>query len=256
MLSVGFIDYINSYPLNGAFRLKKINPQAQLTFQVPSELNRMLRDNTLDASFISLYEFVEGDYIPIGEFGIAAQDAILSVNLYIKNSLSSLHHAKVGVTSESATSVQLLKILCRHFWNVSPHFEILNPALPLSDYEGILLIGDRALKNLTLPGFTTIDLATEWYEKTGTPCVFAVFAAQKNLSLQKKEALALFTERLKESLNWSIAHPEEITMLASQKTGVSKEVIEKYYQICHFKLGSEHKNAIHLFKELANGILC
>lgn len=245
--SFGFIDFIHSYPLNGAFRLNKIDPCAHLSYETPKVLATLLKAQKLDGAFISLTDYLEGDFLPTS-YGIAAEKSILSVNLYLKK--ERLHDgARIGVTPLSRTSILLLKILCHYFWRVTPLFETLDRARPFSAYDGVLLIGDEALKQLIIPEFITYDLADLWYQYTQLPFVFAL------LALQKETKATPFLQKIGESLEFAKSHPQKILSLAQEKTGLPEDLIQKYYTLCHFVLDERHHTSITLFKKLAYGIL-
>lgn len=252
-LNIGFIDYIHSYPINAPFRLQKMDPLAQLVYANPLKLNELLKTRFLEASFISLAEYLEGkdelyDFCP--PFVIAAHKQIFSVNLYYRESITSLDGAKVGIFKESTTSVLLLKVLCHHFWKISPEFVSLE-SLSWEQYSGILLIGDEALTHQTIPGFKTLDLASAWNEVTDLPFVFALFASHKSLTTSQKEKLNLFIDKLEKALTWSKEHMSIIEMLAQKKTGLPLDLIQKYYQTCVYHFEKKHQQTIQLFERLA-----
>ncbi|MCB1180780.1 MAG: menaquinone biosynthesis protein [Chlamydiia bacterium] len=243
--------------MNYSFKKGMIAPSVELYYAVPSHLNALIHQGKLDLSFVSLKEFLDHKrtkYEQIPGYGIAAEKKILSVNLYHKGALKELDGARVGLTHHSATSAALLKVLCYHFWNISPCFEILDRSLPFATYQGILLIGDEALLNLEIPNFTTVDLAESWYNQTHLPFVFSVIARQKELLSEKEQAVAHFLCQLEMSLAYSEKHIEEIACLAKKQCALPLELIKTYYKICHYRLGEIHYKAISLFNQLIHEI--
>ncbi len=88
---------------------------------------------------------------------------------------------------QSRTSVQLTKILCKHYWKINPK---LLPAYPgfQKDIVGSnagLIIGDRAIRVLGKYQYE-YDLGEEWYKWQNLPFVFAVWIANKEIDEEWK----------------------------------------------------------------------
>jgi chorismate dehydratase len=85
---------------------------------------------------------------------------------------------------QSRTSVELMKLLARKFWNISPKWTSTNPGFidkELPRDAGMLVIGDRnfLMKNKFAYEY---DLAQVWYEYSGLPFVFAAWVSKKPVS--------------------------------------------------------------------------
>ncbi len=106
---------------------------------VPSQINKALKNRHIDAGFISS---IKSPYYKCTQLGIVAQKAVYSV-FVIKG--------EPKIDHESATSNQLAKLL---------------------ELKGEVIIGDKALQYYLMGG-EGIDLATAWYKKTQLPFVFA-----------------------------------------------------------------------------------
>lgn len=206
-------------------------------FEVPATLSKLLKSDELDMALTSSVTTIQDNLHFLPHFGIAATNEILSVNLYVKNELKTLNEATCALTSQSLTSIALLKILCR-FWNVSPHFVPSHP-----DPDAFLLIGDDALLNMEPKGYRRIDLAKSWYEMTGLPFVFALFGYQKG-SYQHLE------KALDQALSWYESHTEEFLSQVSKKTTLNKELLKRYYTLCHYRLTEKEHQGLQLFRKL------
>src|SRR5262245_46647635 len=168
-MRIGFVDYINTLPISLPFRLGIIETNFEFVYKIPSELNHLLRGGKLDIALVSSVEYLQGNYSLAPGFGIACADQIMSVNLYTQIPISALTGKRVGLTHHSATSVELLKVLCYHLWKIEPQFELLDRKEPLSKYAAFLLIGDEALANVSVSSFEAIDLGLAWHTLTGLP---------------------------------------------------------------------------------------
>lgn len=255
MLTVGFIDYLNAFPLNGAFRLGILEPNSTLNYlPTPLRCNQLLREGTLDIGLVSSAEYLEGSYDLLPGFGVCSYSKILSVNLYTKKAPSQLESGRIGLTPHSATSIALLKILFKEIWKATPTLEPLDRTLPESSYDAILLIGDEALKRQTIDGFQTIDLAEAWTQMTGLPFVFAVFAVRKPIWEKEKAAVENFHKRLNAALNWAENNPEDIVAFAEKYSSLPASLIKRYYSLCHYRIGNKALEGLTLFKQLKNAL--
>lgn len=188
----------------------------------------MIRQGDLDLCLTSSFEYLQNreryDLVP--GFCIAAK-RVLSVNLYLRNQ----NPTHIALTEESATSAQLVKLLCRHFWNIDPEFIPLPDMEVCTDYDGFLLIGDKALMHPTFPDYQTIDLADAWYQKTGLPMTFAVLIAQKGVDTRE------FMIELDQSVKWGEENRKTIVQHAATKLKLPSRTIETYFSNLRYRLG-------------------
>src|SRR4029077_20919846 len=83
------------------------------------------------------------------------------------------------------TSAALAQILLRKRYGVAPVVEPLplDRAAETLDVDAVLLIGDRAMR-ACLPGFAhAFDLGQEWFDWTGLPFVYAIWAVREGADL-------------------------------------------------------------------------
>src|SRR5207302_3202949 len=82
----------------------------------------------------------------------------------------------------SWTSVNLCKLLLKHFWKISPVLEDAkeNYIHDIKETTAGVVIGDRALAQRKISPFI-YDLGGAWKTMTGQPFVFAVWIANKHL---------------------------------------------------------------------------
>jgi chorismate dehydratase len=185
---VGRIPYLNSEPfyvdLTGH----------ELVVLPPRALGQAVADGRVDAGPFSLVDLfrLEAALTPLA-FGISTPGLARSVVLFSERPVKELDGAVIGVTEETSTSVQILRLLLAGRYGVTPRAWVSaeEPA------DGVLLIGDRALRALAAPGAPPhrIDIGQEWVEWTGLPCVFARWAVRSAIAPAEREGLALALER-------------------------------------------------------------
>ncbi|WP_348660491.1 menaquinone biosynthesis protein [Chlamydiifrater volucris] len=255
LIKLGCVDYINALPLYYGGILSF--PSVDLWFGKPSELlSRFLTFSPSNRNITPSEVFLTGStgtFLPSAAFlptyGIAAYKNILSVNLYAKPSLFSYSStlSKIAITKESCASVALLQVLCNRLWKINPKFISTSTEILLqnySQYDGILLIGDTALKNQIIQGLVTYDLANAWYELTRLPFVFACFLLSPNFS-QKK----LLESFLDTSLKFFEQDPALVLARAKQKTLLPIDYLKRYYSHCQYRLGKEELRGLDTFRK-------
>jgi chorismate dehydratase len=88
----------------------------------------------------------------------------------------------IALDYQSHTSVELLKILLKEYWQLSP--ELIKAEVRFEDSikgkHAALVIGDRAFA-LNAKHTYTYDLSAIWKEMTGLPFVFAAWVANKKI---------------------------------------------------------------------------
>lgn len=167
---------------------------------VPTEMNEALLSRRVDIANISAVEFIRNAHTleALPDFSVSVLGPVYSVNLFHTRPLPELR--RIALTSQSAMSVALLEVLLRER-GLSPTLERAEGdarTLLAQGYDGVLRIGDSALREwygavgpltpettmTSLPhagrGITVTDLAESWFELTGHPFVFAVWAYHKD----------------------------------------------------------------------------
>ncbi|MBJ7449798.1 MAG: menaquinone biosynthesis protein [Parachlamydiales bacterium] len=247
---MGQIQYVNTLPIFGGFLEKAVASDAQFVMATPTRLNRLLREKSLDLSMISSVEYLskQDEYIPFAHLGIASKDELQSVCLYTKLPINQLNHKKIAVTGESATSVKLLQILCKHFWKISPIFTPLDEKGMQGD--AFLLIGDRCLSHQNIDGYQRIDLSHVWYEATKLPFVFALFVLRKEIIKEKENEIMKFQDEVLKSLAWSESNIDTIIARAHQQTQLTTELLSLYYSRVINRITDEEIVGLEHFSEL------
>lgn len=126
----------------------------------------------------------------VGEYGVANHGAAMSVLLMSDVPVDQLDGQKISVTEDTATSVQLTRVLCADHWKIAP--ELVPHDEPA---KAKLVIGDEAnrLRKLGQSPYV-YDLAEEWHKLTHLPFVFAVWVLRSDVPAEQFAAFgkALF----------------------------------------------------------------
>jgi len=181
MLRIGLIEYANCTPIYHVIRQKFSCSGYEFVRGVPTELNSFLELGKIDVCPSSSIEYAlhHDRYRILPDLSISSDGAVASVLLFSRVPIEELDDKEILLSSESATSVNLLKILMARRYKCNCRY--VTTSLPLSDAllesPALLLIGDSALRAslLAVPTPYVYDLGAIWHDWTGLPFVFALW---------------------------------------------------------------------------------
>ena len=255
---VGRIDFVNCFPLYLHFEeeLAARGMQADVVAGNPADLNRLLVKGSIDMALPSSIEFARHrdvltllDGLAIGSFG-----AVDSVQLFSRVPVRQM--ARVALTEKSATSVCLLKVLCRE-WGVDPVFVPRRQPLAdtLADCDGLLLIGDEALYILHAGVYPlNVDLGEAWRQISGLPMVFAVCAVRREFVAAHPSDAAALQAALIASRDRCAAHPRETAAAAALIYDFNQDYLYEYFDKLRYGFGAEHRRGLAEFYRRAAAI--
>src|SRR5262249_26905080 len=151
----------------------------------PSRLADRLASGDLDVALIPVVEYFRaGTYSIVPGVSIASRGPVLSVTLFSRVPCPEIQ--SVALDEGSRTSAALARILLEKRYGVRPQTVQLPIGVAADDMstDAVMLIGDRAMK-ACLPGFAhAYDLGQEWFDWTGLPFVYAVWAVRAGTDLR------------------------------------------------------------------------
>jgi chorismate dehydratase len=244
MLTLGTIDYLNTQPIERGVSAHL--PDIEIIRGVPTAINRALIDGQVAAGPISAYEFARhaDELLLIPDLSIATLGAVNSVLLFSWHAdPRELDGLPVALTDHSATSINLLRVLCERHYDIAPEWRTMPQDLDamLGACAGALLIGDRALiegvvrRHVGRRGLPYLfDLGDEWLKLTGLPFTFAVWAARRD------QAEAVRAARLAPALQAAkcdgLARIDEIALAYAPRLGLPAGVCAKYLRDLRYNL--------------------
>ncbi len=244
-IRVGAVNYLNTKPL--IENLHALAPNVELSLDVPSKLADRLREGELDVALIPVIEYFRaGTYSVVPDISIASRGPVLSVTLFSKVPWTQIR--SVALDEGSRTSSALAQILFQNRYQIRPKLEPVpldaNPEKLSTD--AVLLIGDRAMR-ACLPGFAhAYDLGQEWFDWTGLPFVYAVWAVREGVDLAGVDQALLRAKRYGMSRTGIIAQRE------APRLGLDAGFCRRYLSnILSFDLGSREKAGLQRFYSLA-----
>jgi chorismate dehydratase len=230
---VGSVPYLNAVPLTRGL-------EEQILFAPPSELARLLQRDELDAALVSLTEVLLHDrYDILDGISVASLGEVKSVFLAHRTPLAEMR--EIYCDTASLSSLNLLKVLLAEN-GLRPELRALPDYPAAASLENVMLIGDRALEFArAAPPHELWDLGTAWFDLTGLPFVYAVWALRR----VPNEALR---RRLREARNFGL---DTLDSIISGRTDFDHDFRKDYLSWhIHYHLGAEERRGIARFMEL------
>ena len=167
-LRVGHMTYLNSE----VFYRHLPEESCELVAMPPRAMAAAVDRGDLAAGPLPTAEvFRLGDAVrPLGNLGVASDGSANSVFLFSHLPVDKLNGKRIAVTTHTATSIQLLRVLFADLWNVSGHEFVRTD----ESHDAALWIGDPALERRSSGQYPyRYDLGRSWKGLTGLPFVFA-----------------------------------------------------------------------------------
>jgi chorismate dehydratase len=262
---LGVIDYLNVRPVYDWILRRQASEEPierlRTVAGVPSEMNRALAADEIDCSNVSSIAFGThvDEWVLLPGLSVAAHGRVESVVLFSWHTdWRALDGKSVAVTSDSATSVELVRVLCERRYGVSPQLHTTAPDLDnmLRDHDAALLIGDRALLEFHTRRRVggrgqpfAFDLAAEWGAWTGLPFVFAVWAARGDRLQHVCDAGLV--DLLHDSTRRGLAHLEAISREYATRLELPPRVCLDYLRLLDYQLTPQDLLGLRTFLEMA-----
>jgi chorismate dehydratase len=273
-LRICIVEYLNTAPLVWGFTDGPLAGKYDLSFTVPSQCAEALRRGQADIAIIPAIEYQRMDgMVVVPGISIAAKTDVRSLLVVAKRPIEMAK--RVALDTSSRSSAALVRLLAAGYWKISPEFieAAPNPTEMLKQADAALVIGDPALRvalkmdtlagkapsgeqccqgdpdELPVPGFETIfvyDVAYQWREMTGKPCVLAVWAGRREAITPEVAADFEFSKR------YGLARLREISEGAAIKLDLPPLALERYLtDHINFDLDEENLAGLRLYFEKA-----
>jgi len=247
MLKLGHIVYSNCFPVHAGIIEKTVECPFKVIEGIPTELNRYLAEGKIDVSPSSSIEYATnpGKYRILPGFSITSKNKAMSIILESKVPLSGLDRKTVALTTASATSIVLLRIILELFEGVNPDFMQYEQGVeePYDTADAVLTIGDLALERASAPRFAhAYDLGELWHTKTGLPFVFAIW--QVNYKKNIEQDLARLYDVLLASKQYGLANLSGLAGRHAAGFGVPAETLVRYWNTFSYDLGPDEQKGL------------
>jgi chorismate dehydratase len=267
---ISIVEYLNTAPLVWGFTDGPLRQRYELGFATPAQCAEALRAGEADIGIIPAVEYqrMEGMAILPG-MAVAAKGEVRSILVLAKTPIETAK--RVALDRSSRSSAALVRLLCREHWKIEPEFveAAPNAEAMLEEADAALLIGDPALRiavklgqlatklpsgelccqgdprDLPVPGVETLfiyDVAYQWREMTGLPCVLALWVARPEAVTPE------MVEDFRASKEYGLSRIEEIAEGASLKLDLPAAALERYLrENIDYSLDTENLAGLRLY---------
>lgn len=252
----GRIDYTNVWPVFHYFDPARLRSETELVYGMPAELNRMLSAGEIDISAVSsfAYGLHSEDYLLLPDLSVSAFGEVQSLLLFLKSPLEQVLSGKIALTTTSATTVNLLKIIMKKFYGGEPEYVTAEPDLDrmLETADAALLIGDHAIRaSWRDHGYAVLDLGDLWKQWTGHWMTFAVWAVRREAAERHPEAISEIYRALVASKRRAAADPAPLIEEAERRIGGTADYWKGYFGgLCH-DFGAPQREGLSLYFQYA-----
>jgi chorismate dehydratase len=279
-LRISIVEFLNTAPLVWGFAEGPLAGKYDLSFTVPSQCADALRTGEVDVAIIPAIEYQRMEnVVALPGMAIAARGPVRSLLVVAKKPIQMAK--RIALDTSSRATAALVRILSKEHWRISPKFVDAEPdaAEMLKEADAALIIGDPALRialkmdalagklpsgeqccqgdpsNMPVPGFELLfvyDVAHQWREMTGKPCVLAIWAGRREAITP--EVVADFQA----SKRYGSEHIRDIAEAASIKLDLPPRALEIYLtDNIHFDLDEENLAGLRLYfkKAAAMGLI-
>lgn len=241
-IKISAVSYLNTIPFLYGIKSSKLLEQIELQLDYPSECARKLISQEVDMGLVPVAALLQiPDYQIISDYCIGANNAVRTVLLVSNVPVTEIE--AIELDYQSRTSVALVKVLAKHFWQISPKFVAAQ-----KDYEpniggknGGVIIGDRTFLPYIQQYKYVYDLAEQWKLFCGLPFVFAVWASNKKMNQQ-------FCESFNAALEIGINNLENVVNEYNEVSFIDKSDLYDYLKNnISYQLNSEKIEGMNLF---------
>lgn len=256
ILRIGQIDFTNVWPVSHYFPVAKFGPSIEIISQVPTDLNRNMRNGAIDIGPISSFAYAESHnrYYILPNLSVSAHGSVRSILLFYRDSLDRVKNGRIVLTTTSATSVNLLKIILQKFHGGNPEYSFAPPSLHdmIEGMDGALLIGDDAIRaSWERHGYQVLDLSAEWTRHTGCWMTFAIWAVQREAIESMPDLISQIQASFLESKLRGKSDQSGIITAAMDRIGGTYEYWNLYFSELNHDFSDEQKKGLLLYYQYA-----
>lgn len=255
-IRIGRIDYTNVWPIFHYFHPTGLKAEIEMITAVPSCLNKAMSEGSIDIGPISAFAYGVSShkYMLLANLSVSAYGPVNSILLFLKKPLHEALQGTIALTTSSATSINLMKIIASKFYGATPHYISMDPNLKrmMEQADAALLIGDHAIRaswyNTT---YEVIDLGELWYEWTGHWMTYAVWVIRKEALLRYSTDIGHIVRAFEESKYESVRNRELLVQDAVQIMGGTVTYWHHYFSNLNYDFDKPQQEGLRLYFQYA-----
>lgn len=255
-IRIGRINYTNVWPIFHYFSPEELSGKVEMISQVPTQLNAAMVKGDMDIGPISSFAYGEHfrNYLLFPDLSVSALGPVKSILLFHKKPFESIINGNIALTTASATSVNLLKIIIARFYGGRPKYCYVEPVLEkmLEEGDAALLIGDDAIRaHWSNRQYEVTDLGELWNRHTGCWMSFAVWAIRKSVAEEDPQTVKTIYDAFQRSKRLTAEHPEPMIDRALTLIGGTENYWRDYFANLCYDFDSRQKEGLALYYRYA-----
>jgi chorismate dehydratase len=250
---IGMVNFINTAPIYEIWKKRVQRPDWRIIAAAPKVLNRMLYADELDLGCVSSYEYAihPQRYMILADLSISASGPVGSVFLFSRLDPEALADKLVLLSSQSQTSVSLVKIILEEFYGIFPRYKVGSVMEARPDHDAcdaVLAIGDEALRLANRGDYPIrLDLGEVWHRHTGLPFVFALWTVRSEFCQEEPEQLGAIHRELLRCLDEGRRNLVAISRDVAPRIPMTTEACCRYLQSIEYDFGPDKREALSRF---------
>lgn len=255
-LKLGKIGFLNVLPIYYPLESGIISHPFDIISGTPAQLNRLMALGDLELSVVSSVEYARNPdrYFVLPDLSISCRGPVRSVVLFSRVPIEHLAGETIVASTQSHTSVALLKVLFQLHLNIEAMVVPGNctEAIRREDRPmAFLAIGDEALRLQERKDYPfRMDLGEAWHSWTGLSFVFALWVIQRTAIERWNGALMDAIGALCAAKEWGCRNLDGVSSLAAQKGPLTRREAAEYYQVLRYDLDTAEREGVGLFFQL------
>ncbi|MFN3940362.1 MAG: menaquinone biosynthetic enzyme MqnA/MqnD family protein [Chitinophagales bacterium] len=237
---LSLVSYWNTKPFLYGIQHSAVKSYFDIQLDVPSAGGKKFLQSETDIALAPVVVFNE---IPglqlITDYCIGATGPVRTVCLISNVPVDKIQ--TIWLDDHSLTSVQLLRILAKEYWHISPVFKSAGIGFidAVKDHTAALVIGDRSF-HLSGRYPYVYDLAECWVNHTSLPFVFAAWFTRQQMD-------ADIINMLNAALQFGVENIEDIAALIANASVSQSEMRQYLTQNISYNLDNAKRAGMQLF---------
>lgn len=230
---LGRINYINTCPMYYPLQKQPLPSGLKIVDGHPSDLNAAMQQGNIDIGPVSSAYYARNseNLIILPDLSISCVKRVMSVILVSRYPLDNLSGKTIALTHASASGAMLLKLFLKQR-GITPTFETrhIQRRPDVADVDAALIIGDLALTENWPAHFAFVmDLGELWWQATGLPFVFAVWAVRKMFAEQFPSAVAQVLDLLTAAKAEGLREIDHIAAMCADQLNIDHHTCRVYF---------------------------
>jgi len=246
-IRISAVSYLNTRPFVYGLQYSDIIDRIDLSLDIPSLCASKLSTDLADIGLIPAAAISDVPHAQIiSNYGIASSGKVRTVVLLSNVPLPQI--TKIVLDYQSRTSVQLVQILAKNYWKITPVWENGHPGYVENNIKtttAVVVIGDRVFEAEKRFAYC-YDLGEAWKDFTGFDFVFACWIANKPIDIE-------FVSDFNKALAYGLLHMKDV-IAECENEYPDYQLSEYFHENIKFTFDESKHKGLELFLKMNSEI--